>query len=55
MIHNFRLNIDSYEIDENEIRIFNLEDAEFVIPVTDDTNVNDSVITCKGYEIYIEK
>lgn len=54
MIQNFRLNIDTYEIYDDSIRIFNLEDAEFCIPLTPETKVQGNVISCKGFEITIE-
>lgn len=53
MIQNFRLSIDSIEQYEDSVSIFNLDDAEFVIPVNDETSVKDNTIFCKRYRVEI--
>lgn len=53
MLKNFRLDIDTYDDKGNSLVIASLDDAEFVIPIDDDTLINDNIIRCKGYEIEI--
>ena len=54
MIQNFRLSIDTYEVYDDSIRIFNLEDAEFVIPLSPALEVQGNVILCENYQIRVE-